>query len=286
MSTRAVPGSTDILPRDLPESVGQHRIDYWTWVEKNADTATRDRLVVLRDHWRECNTKFFNAIMLEPYVTLTEPSAPQIYGQCWPVSSWGSRLEIRIRPSLLGGTHPQIVIPYLPDPDHADSVIADWRGYEAGRTQFVKDVLLHEMIHQHIMEHQRGVDESAYHGHGPVFTAHCNRIGAELGLAPVVVRNRGDKKPKAAQWPHCVAEPDRYHGVYQPHQKRVTATGVTIPVGYRASSVAPLGQGDRLEIGFDPASGDGPSMYVAMDVDAADELARLIADHLDPEPDL
>jgi hypothetical protein len=243
-------------------------------------------LVALRDHWRDCNTEFFESVMVEPYITLTEPSAPQIYGQCWSVSLWGSRLEIRIRPSLLGGTHPQIVVPYLPDPDHADSVIADSAGYEAGRTQFVKDVLLHEMIHQHVMEHQRGVDESAYHGHGPVFTAHCNCIGAELGLAPVVVRNRGDKKPKAAQWPHCVAPSDRYSGVCQPHRKRSPLRVSPFRLGTRLHRSHHLMPATGLRSGFDPASGDGPSIYVVMDVEAADELVRLIADHLGPEPDL
>src|SRR6266702_2298699 len=44
--------------------------------------------------------------MAEPYITLTEPSKPSLLGQCWGTSSWGSRLEIRLRPSLLDGTHP------------------------------------------------------------------------------------------------------------------------------------------------------------------------------------
>ena len=47
--------------------------------------------------------------------------------------------------------------------------------------QFVNDVLTHEMIHQHIMEHQPGVDEESYHWHGPVFTDHCDRIGQNSG---------------------------------------------------------------------------------------------------------
>jgi hypothetical protein len=117
VTNRKVPGSSDILPHDLPESVGQHRVDYWTWVENHADTATRDNLLVLRDHWRDCNSRFFATLMLEPYVTLTEPSAPQIYGRCCPVSSWGSRLEIRLRPSLLGAGHIHIwTHPYMGEP--------------------------------------------------------------------------------------------------------------------------------------------------------------------------
>jgi len=74
------------------------------------------------------------------------------------------------------------------------------------------------MIHQHVMEHEPDVDEDSYHGHGPVFTAHANGIGALLGLPEVVVRNRKGKpkKPKSAQWPHCVQPDDRYGGFYKP----------------------------------------------------------------------
>jgi hypothetical protein len=191
-------------------------------VEDHADTTTRDNFLALRDHWRDCNTRFFDGRMLEPYITLTEPSAPQIYGQCCPVSSWGSRLEIRIRPSLLDGTHPRM------------------NGSTPGRMQFVKDVLLHEAIHQHIMEHQPDVNEDSYHGHGPVFTDYCNRIGRQLGLTEVVVRNRGGNKlPKAAQWPHCVAPPDRYCGAYQPRRKVITVTPSTDTVIDRSKEPGP-----------------------------------------------
>jgi hypothetical protein len=108
MTTKAaaVTARNAILPHNLPEPVSGHRVDYWTWVEDHADPASRDNLVALRNHWRDNNKRFFGGRMLEPYITLTEPSAPQIYGQCCSMSSWGSRLEIRLRPSLLHGTHP------------------------------------------------------------------------------------------------------------------------------------------------------------------------------------
>ena len=205
--------SGDNQPHSLPAAVAQHRVDYWAWVENHADKGLRADLVELRDHWRDCNERFFDGRMHLPYITLTEPSTPQRLAQCCPESSWGSRLEIRLRPSLLAGTHPHMGSP------------------RAGRMQFVKDVLLHEMIHQHIMEHQPDVDEDSYHGHGPVFTAHCNRIGAMLGLPEVVVRNRKGKpnQPKSAQWPACVVPPDRYLGAYHPYVA-VTATGDIVDV--------------------------------------------------------
>ena len=102
-----------------------------------------------------------------------------------------------------------------------------------------------------------------------------------------MVRNRGGKKlPKAAQWPHCVAPPDRYGGAYQPRPgRKVTASTVTIPVGYHASAIAPkLVDGEAiLDIGFDPASGDGPPIQILIEVDAAEELADFIMEYLNGE---
>lgn len=96
----------------VSDSVAEHRTDYWTWVEQHAEQYTRTLLLGLRDYWRDGNRDYFSGRMLEPYVTLTEPSAPQLYGQCCSVSSWGSRLEIRLRPSLLAGTHPHLLQSY------------------------------------------------------------------------------------------------------------------------------------------------------------------------------
>lgn len=266
--TRNVTASSDIQPSRLPEPIADHRIDYWRWVELHADTASRDKLLGLRDHWRDCNIRYFDGRMVEPYITLTEPSAPQVYGQCCWDSSWGSRLEIKLRPSLLDGTHP-----HLRDGD------------PAGRWQFVKDVLLHEIIHQHVMEHQPGVDESSYKGHGPVFTAHCNRIGAQLGLPEVVVRNRrGTELPKAPQWPHCVAPPERYLGAYRKRRAAVTARGVIVPPGYYASAITPVATGKNvmLSIEFESAglAVDDPTIQLRIDPDTALQLADSIIDYL------
>lgn len=269
--TRNVTASRDIQPSQLPGAVADHRIDYWQWVDQHADTASRDRLLVLRDHWRDCNRRYFAGRMVEPYITLTEPSAPQVYGQCESVSSWGSRLEIKLRPSLLDGTHPHLR-----------------GGNRAGRLQFVKDVLLHEMVHQHIMEHQPGVNEDSYKGHGPVFTEHCNRIGAELGLAEVVVRNRnGSKVPKSPQWPHCVAPPDRYLNAYRLPGRKAVTPSVAIPAGYVVAAIGPKvidGQ-TLLEIEFEPDNGDGRLMQLLIDPDTAWLLADFITDYLNGDED-
>jgi hypothetical protein len=185
-------------PSVIADAIREHRLDYWQWVETHAVLASRDPLLRLRDHWHAINIKYFDAAMTLPYITLTEPSEPSLLGQCCAVSSWGSRLEIRLRPSLLDGTHPRM------------------RGPDAGLFLFVADVLTHETIHQWAME-ITGTTEDSYHGHGPTFTAKANEIGASLGLAPVVVRNRGGSRlAKAAQWPHCVRPIEYYLDAYQP----------------------------------------------------------------------
>jgi hypothetical protein len=177
-----------------------HRLDYWAWVEQYADPRMRDTLLSLRDHWHEVNTTHFESAMTLPYITLTEPSKPSLYGQCCSVSSWGSRLEIRLRPSLLSGTHPDM---------------APGEAFAAGRFRFVADVLTHEAIHQYDME-IAGQAQDSYHGHGPLFTETANGIGAKLGVGPVVPRNRkGSMLAIASRWPHCVRDPGFYLGAYR-----------------------------------------------------------------------
>jgi hypothetical protein len=120
------------------------------------------------------------------------------YGDTATVGSFGEPLEIRLRPSLLEGTHRQV------------------RGNPEGCFRFTADVLMHEMIHQWQQEVTRKTEEP-YHGHGPGFAAKCNEIGEALGLPPVVARNRkGSRLPRCAQWPHNVRPPEYHLGAYDP----------------------------------------------------------------------
>ncbi len=197
----------------MTDAVLAHRADYWTWIEANAVPDMRDVLLRLRDHWHEVNAKFFGAAMAEPYITLTEPSKPSLLGQCWGTSSWGSRLEIRLRPSLLDGTHP---------------AMAGGSGNPAGLFLFAADVLTHECVHQWQQE-ITGKLEGSYHGHGPGFAARANEIGAVLGLPPVAVRNRGGSADLVcAHWPHNVRDPAHYLGAWQPRPP-VPLTGDICP---------------------------------------------------------
>ncbi|MGH3869148.1 MAG: hypothetical protein ACRDQ4_24145 [Pseudonocardiaceae bacterium] len=183
------------------DPVLNHRIGYWVWVDLHATEPARSALLGLRDHWREINGRYFDGTMIEPHITLTEPSTPKIFGQCCPVSSWGIRLEIRIRLSLLAGTHPLMT----PGEDH-----------RPGRMRFVTDVLGHEAIHQWQRE-ITGATESSYHGHGPTFRAKANEITAALHLPLVGVRNRtGSREAVCAHWPHHVRPDDYYLRAYLP----------------------------------------------------------------------
>src|SRR5829696_8026828 len=98
------------------------------------------------------------------------------------------REQIRLRPSLLTGTHPRV------------------NGSAEGRFLFVADVLLHEMIHQWQQEVSGETDE-AWHGHGPAFRDKANEIGARLGLGIVRTSKKRGKDadlPSCSYWPHVV----------------------------------------------------------------------------------
>ena len=106
---------------------------------------------------------------MKPHILLAEPKSPRALGDHANISGWGSKNQIRIRPSLWDGSHPQVKA---------------GEEYAEGRFLLVADVLLHETIHQYHDE-ITGQAEKSYHGHGPAFRDECNRIGKELGLPPV-----------------------------------------------------------------------------------------------------
>lgn len=71
---------------------------------------------------------------------------------------------------------------------------------------FVKEVLLHEMIHQWA-EEVVGDSERSYRGHGPIFCKKANEIGKALGYAEVAPKGRQDKAIPGA-WPHWDDTPE------------------------------------------------------------------------------
>jgi hypothetical protein len=93
-------------------------------------------------------------------------------------------------------------------PEGVDSLVKIAPSVVDASALLALDVLLHEMVH--IACHEQGDDEPGYQGHGPVFAAKCNAIGAVLGLAPVGVKGR-DGLPDCAQWPLNV-RPEGFYG--------------------------------------------------------------------------
>lgn len=183
-----------------PADLG-HRQQFRDYCIRDADPWHRDHLTRLFSVWDNANRLYFQEMLVPPYLMLTEPSHSHHYGDCSAFSGFGGKCQIRIRPSLLTGTHPHVQA---------------GEAYAEGRFRFVADVLLHEAIHQLHFEITGKTDES-YHGHGPAFRDVCNRIGAELGLRPVrtaKARGKDRDRPSCAQWPHCVRPADHYLGAY------------------------------------------------------------------------
>jgi len=175
-----------------------HRKQYEKFVLENGDT-TVSNLIHLWNHWNE---QFFdNSFKACPIILLAEPSKPSVLGDYSAVGGYGNRAQIRIRPSLMSGTHPHT----LPGDE-----------YKKGRFLFVADVCLHETIHLWQDEVMGDLEES-YHGHGPLFRDKCNEIGEKMGLPPVrncKKRGMDSELPSCSHFPHNVRPPDYYQGAY------------------------------------------------------------------------
>jgi hypothetical protein len=175
-----------------------HRKQYEEFVLKDGNP-TVSKLIHLWNYW---NTEYFdNSFKAPPIILLAEPSKPSRLGDYSPVGAYGSRSQIRIRPSLLSGTHPHM----LPGKE-----------YKKGRFLFVADVALHETIHLWQDEIEGDLEDS-YHGHGPLFRDKCNEIGEKLGLSPVRTckkRGKDAELPSCSHFPHNVRPAGYYQGAY------------------------------------------------------------------------
>jgi len=88
--------------------------------------------------------------------------------------------------------------------------------HKEGQILIIKDVVLHEMIHQYINEILKG---NARFIHGPVFRDVCNDIGKKLNLGPVLT---GDPVYACNNWPHNVRPKGYYLGAYERNLRRET----------------------------------------------------------------
>jgi hypothetical protein len=189
-------------PPALSGEILSHRRGFERFVLEHAEPWHREHLGRLFKNWRGWNGEHFESRLEPPYLLLAEPAYSRAYGCCCALSGFGGRSEIRIRPSLVRGSHPHV------EPGER---------FAEGRRLFVDDVLLHEMVHQWQFE-VLGDPEPAYQGHGPLFRDVANRIGAVLGLSPVRdCKRRGSDKhlPSCSQWPHNVRPKGFYLGAYR-----------------------------------------------------------------------
>lgn len=202
-----VTSSSDEFPEESPTRTKvaairdcdvRHRKEYERFVMKDGDPAVSELIKL----WHEWNEEFFDgAFQACPIILLAEPSTPSRLGDYSVRSGHGCRSQVRIRPSLLAGTHPHV----KPGPE-----------YREGRLRFVVDVCLHETIHLW-QDEIMGDLEPNYHGHGPLFRDKCNEIGVKLGLPPVrTCKKRGKDKdlPSCSHFPHNVRPPGYYDGAY------------------------------------------------------------------------
>jgi hypothetical protein len=225
--------STIVKP--LNGAVQTHREQFAEFSRSFAEPWHQAHLEHLYSLWDMFNREYWEGKLVRPHILLAEPSCPSHYGDHAPISGWGSRNQIRIRPSLLYGSHPHV---------------RSGDEFAAGRALFVDDILLHETIHQYHNE-RTGKNEDAYHGHGPAFAGECNRVGALLGLPPVrPAKARGKHKdmPSCAQWPHNVRPADYYQGAYVPPTAPAPDATITIPadpIG-AARALAEHFQGEQL----------------------------------------
>jgi hypothetical protein len=179
MTTRESP-----LVGTLSSADRAHREAFWAYVLDQAEPWHRRHLTRLFEVWEQGNAKWYDGALVPPIILLAETSEPKGYGQCYSVSSYGAKSEIRIRPSLLEGTHPHI----------------------------------HGQVHQWQQE-VTGQVEDSYHGHGPTFRDKANQISNDLGLGWVrTMKRRGPDAglESCSQWPHCVRPSDHYLGAYVP----------------------------------------------------------------------
>jgi hypothetical protein len=179
----------------------RHREEFATFARRHGHEPYRPVMERLYDLWEDWNRDYFGDRLIKPHILLAEPRSPRAWGDHAPLSGWGSRNQIRIRPSLYHGSHPDV----RPEDE-----------YQEGRIRLVADVLLHETIHQ-FHDEITGQTERSYHGHGPAFRDECNRIGALLKLPPVrTAKARGKDRglPSCAHWPMNVRPADYYLGAF------------------------------------------------------------------------
>lgn len=191
----------DILT--LSDADKEHRRAFMSYCVSSAEEHYKRFLRVLYAHFEQWNKDYFYAQLFPPHFLMLEPKSPKAEGDYSPRSGWGSKSQIRIRPSFFDGMHPHLI---------------NGSRNEEGIQRYWLDIALHEMVHLYCHE-ILNEPEKAEKGHGIVFAQECTRIGAFMGLPPVgPVRKKLNKQGliTCGRWPSNVRPGDYYLGAYRP----------------------------------------------------------------------
>jgi hypothetical protein len=158
----------------------------------------------------DINQRFFGGKLDPVVILITPPTSARASADAAEFSGFGCRQQMRIRPNVARG---------ISNADRPQRVKAFYRmvpGHALeDRERYLHDLALHESVHLYLNQ----IEDPRRHehqGHGAAFTAECNRIGAMLGLDPVVSRRRqkdGARVGISSAWPFCV-RPGGEHGAF------------------------------------------------------------------------
>jgi hypothetical protein len=183
----------------------EHKKEFKQFVINESDEHYRIILGDLYSSWDKYNNEFFKSeFNTPPYITLSAPRYMGHLGAYKTISDFGGRSHIKIRHALLGDGHPRTK-----------------NMTDKGKQRFVRDVLLHQMVHQYLDE-ILGLDPKLVQLHTGVFITKCNEIGEKLNLVSVGPPNQpksGPKLPSAIYWPNIVRPYGYYGGEYEPRKK-------------------------------------------------------------------
>lgn len=184
--------SNTTAPSDNETSLRKQIFDY---AISQADGPYKEFIPLLSQAWQEFNDRYFDGSLTPAFIAITAPKVSKAYADCSLWSSYGGKHQIRIKETVIEGTHNDF------NPNHAIE----------NRLLFILDVLLHEQIHQFLFEIKEDYSK-AHKRHGGNYPVIANQIGDQLGLPHVVERTRKDKSlPISSQWPICV-RPAGYYG--------------------------------------------------------------------------
>ncbi|HEX3147012.1 MAG TPA: hypothetical protein VHR66_02960 [Gemmataceae bacterium] len=174
-----------------------HKANFFDFSIHHAHPALQRWLAWMYSAHGRLNTAHFGGALSRPLLQ-AGPTPPRAFAVAQPVNGWGATIGFIVQERLVRADLPAHRI-----------LRAQWPA--EGVERLHSDVLLHLMVHQHCIE-RFGISDDGYEGHGSRFTAECNRIGADLGLASVAARRRGRERegPLSADWPMNV-RPDGYY---------------------------------------------------------------------------